>query len=229
MLHRLTAVWDDERRTQMSSTQAAKADVSHPEPAGIGGVADAVAPAFRRAMPRDAVNAAQATFLASERVDMGTLAGQLAISRATLYRWFGSRDQLVERILVQLADGFCSTALIDLEPEGDDRVLEYARRLMAITVGFEPLRAFVEREPQLALRLLIGQRGAIHAVISRALLAVVSETRTAGETAALEPNVDVVVWVATSLQWATLAGGEEPQTERVVEIVRALLTASPVS
>ncbi len=37
----------------------------------------------------------------------------------------------------------------------------------------------------------------------------------------------MVVWVATALQWATLAGGEEPQTERAVDVVRALLTANP--
>jgi AcrR family transcriptional regulator len=184
-------------------------------------------PTFRRATPKDALNFAQASFLAEERVDMGTLATQLAISRATLYRWFTSRDQLLERMLVQLAQDFSAAAHVGLDAEGDERVLEFARRLMNATVSFQPLRSFVEREPQLALRLLIGQRGAIHTAIAQALLTVVGETRSPDDVETLVANIDVVVWVATALQWATLAGGEEPQTERAVDVVRALLTASP--
>jgi AcrR family transcriptional regulator len=186
-------------------------------------------PTFRRATPQDALDFAQASFFAGERVDMGTLATQLAISRATLYRWFASRDQLLERMLVQLAHQFSAAAHVDLDVEGDERVLEFARRLMNATVDFQPLRSFIDREPQLALRLLIGQHGAIHTVIAEALLAVIDETRSPDETASLAGNVDVVVWVATSLQWATLAGGEEPQTERAVEVMRALLAAQSSS
>lgn len=186
-------------------------------------------PTFRRATPKDALDVAQAAFLLGERVDMGTVASHLAISRATLYRWFASRDELLERMLVQLAGEFCSAALIGLDQEGDARVLEYARRLMTATAQFEPLGTFVAREPQLALRLLIGQRGAIHEAISEAMLAVVAESRDPEDVLALQPNIDLVVWVGTSLQWATLAAGEEPQTERAVDVLRALLAARPAS
>lgn len=183
-------------------------------------------PTFRRATPSDALDFAQAAFLAEERVDMGALSDQLAVSRATLYRWFASRDELLERMLVQLANEFAAAAKVGLDIEGDERVIEFSRRLMDATVHFAPVSTFVEREPQLALRLLIGQKGAVHGAIARALREVVAEARPGGATA-FEANIDVVVWVATALQWATLAGGEEPQTERAVDVVRALLTANP--
>ena len=183
-------------------------------------------PTFRRATPSDALDFAQAAFIAEERLDMGTLATQLAVSRATLYRWFESRDQLLERMLVQLADEFAAAAKVGLDTEGDERVVEFSRRLMDATVNFAPVRTFVEREPQLALRLLIGQKGAVHGAIARALREVLSEARSDGDATALEANIDVVVWVATALQWATLAGGEEPQSERAVDVVRALLAAN---
>ncbi len=42
---------------------------------------------------------------------------------------------------------------------------------------------------------------------------------------ALEHNIDVIVRVGTALQWATLAIGQEPQTEEAVDILRVLLSA----
>jgi AcrR family transcriptional regulator len=205
----------------MTTTDAAA--IASPD----GAVGAPQLPTFRRATPNDAIDVAQAAFVLGERVDMGTVATQLAISRATLYRWFASRDELLEQMLVKLAEEFCSAALVGLDQEGDARVLEYARRLMNATLQFEPLGTFVTREPQLALRLLIGQRGAIHEAISRAMLAVVAESRAPADVVALQPNIDIVVWVGTSLQWATLAAGEEPQTERAVDVLRALLVARP--
>jgi hypothetical protein len=55
------------------------------------------------------------------------------------------------------------------------------------------------------------------------LLRVVGESHSPEEATALERAVDVVVQVATALQWTTLAIGDEPQT--AVEIVRVMLAA----
>jgi AcrR family transcriptional regulator len=182
-------------------------------------------PVFRRARPQDALDVATATFQRDERVDMGALAAHLDISRATLYRWFGSRDQLIERLLVQLAGEFGEAARANTEGKGDERVIDFARRLMTTTVDYRPLRTFVEREPQLALRLLISARGAVHASVLEQLLAVVAETHSLEEAKALEPHLSMVTQVGATLQWATLAVGDEPGIERAVDIVRGLLAA----
>ncbi len=182
-------------------------------------------PVFRRARPRDGLDIARATFLNGERVDMGTLATQLATSRSTLYRWFGSREQLLEMVLVDLARDFSALARAEAAGEGDERVVDFARRVMNATARFQPLRSFVEHEPQLALRLLIGERGAVHATIAQAVFEVVSEAHSAAEARALQAHLDVVVQVAATLLWATLAIGDEPHTERVVGIVRVMLAA----
>ena len=67
-------------------------------------------PIFRRPTPQDALDLARAAFLAEERVEIGVLAAQLSISRVTLYRWFGTRDKLIEQLLVQLAGAFAAAA-----------------------------------------------------------------------------------------------------------------------
>jgi AcrR family transcriptional regulator len=199
-------------------------------PEQSGGVAvDERLPVFRRARPQDALDVARATFQRGERVDMGTLATQLDISRATLYRWFGSRDQLIERLLVRLAREFGEAARAGTEGKGDERVIDFARRLMNTTVDYGPLRTFVEREPQLALRLLISARGAVHASVVQELVTAVTETHSPEEAEALERHLSMVTQVGATLQWATLAVGDEPEIERAVDIVRGLLAAGRAS
>ena len=182
-------------------------------------------PIFRRATRQDALDFAREAFLEETRVELGVLAAQLSISRATLYRWFGTRDQLIEQVLVGLADDFVAAAMASAEGQGDERILDFTRRLMEATVESQPLRSFVQREPQLALRLLMGPRGAIHNTIARALGEVVAETDSPERATALGHNINIVVRVGTALQWGTLAIGEEPQTEEAVEILRVLLNA----
>jgi AcrR family transcriptional regulator len=188
--------------------------------------AEQPAPIFRRPTPQDALDLARAAFLAEERVEIGVLAAQLSISRVTLYRWFGTRDKLIEQLLVRLAGVFAAAAEAEAEGDGDERILDFARRIMTATVNSQPLRGFVEREPQLALRLLIGERGGVHARVTQALSDVVAQTYSAEWAKALQHNIEVVVRVATALQWGTLAIGEEPKTEEAVEILRVLLNAS---
>jgi AcrR family transcriptional regulator len=149
--------------------------------------------------------------------------GRSAISRVTLYRWFGSREQLLEQLLIQLAGEFTAPARAAATGEGDERVVDFARRIMDATAHFQPLRTFVEREPQLALRLLVGESGAVHGSIAQALLDVIAETHSAEETHALEQQVHAIVRMATALQWSTIAIGDEPETELAVDIVRVLL------
>ncbi len=186
-------------------------------------------PIFRRPTHEDALGLARATFLESNRVDIGALAAALSISRVTLYRWFGTREQLLEQVLVGLAGDFVAGARAAAQGEGDERVMDFVRLIMQATVGSEPLRSFVQREPQVALRLLIGKRGAVHNRIVEALAEVVGETSSPERADTLAHGIDVIVRVGTALQWGTLAIGEEPQTEEAVEILSALLATAGAS
>jgi AcrR family transcriptional regulator len=182
-------------------------------------------PLFRRAKPQDAVDLAVATFVGGDRVDLQALATQLAVSRATLHRWFGSREQLLDRVCEQLAVRFTSTAAAAAEGDGDERVCVFCRRLMEAAVEYEPVRGFVAREPELALRLILGKDGAVHRVVSQALRSVIAETRPPRRAKPLEGRIDVIVQVATALVWATFVVGDAPQIDSAVEIIRMILAA----
>ena len=45
--------------------------------------------------PEAVLDAATRRFLRGERVDLAGLSAELGVSRPTLYRWFGSRDDLI--------------------------------------------------------------------------------------------------------------------------------------
>src|SRR5271167_3075033 len=52
----------------------------------------------------DAFRQACRTFLRGDRIDMQALARALSVDRATLYRWVGSREQLLSEVLWSLID-----------------------------------------------------------------------------------------------------------------------------
>ena len=68
------------------------------------------APVIRRPRPADGMDLARVTFLAGERVEMATIASRLDVSQATVYRWFGSRERLIERVLDEIAREFLTAA-----------------------------------------------------------------------------------------------------------------------
>ncbi len=180
-------------------------------------------PAFRRAEPRDALELARATFLHGDRLDMGTMASQLAVSRATLYRWCGSREQLHEQILEQRAREFCAWASAEAQGEGMERVLDLLRLILDATIDAQPVRRFMEREPKLALRILTRRNAAVHRVIAETLLEAASGAQSGRLPTDLDERIDDAVHVAALLEWATIAIEETPDTAAIVATVRRLL------
>ncbi len=184
-------------------------------------------PLLRRPRPEDAVELASATFFEGSRVDMQTLAGRLGISPATLYRWFGSRAGLLDAVFEQIAEEFTAQARSEAQGDGDDLVCDYARRLMRNGVSSVPIRAFVTREPQLGLRLLLGREGAVHRVVAARTGELIAQTRAPGAPHPREEHVHLIVQVATALEWATFTVGDEPEIDSAVDIIRMILAAPP--
>ena len=57
-----------------------------------------------RPTPLDALRLARRSWLAGERLDMGALAKELGVSRATLYSWVGSRERLIGEVIWSFAE-----------------------------------------------------------------------------------------------------------------------------
>ena len=213
------------RPTSRAEERVAAGASTEAEPGTQAPGAPVLTPVIRRPRPADALELARATFLAGERVEMAAVAAQLDISQATIYRWLGSRERLIEQVLDAIAREFIATTKVAAVGDGDERVLDFVRRLMNATVALEPLRAFVEREPQLALRLLLGERGVMRRTLRAALAEIVAEISSPARAKAIDGDLDVLVEVGVALEWATFAIGDEPQIDHAVHIMRVMLAA----
>ncbi|GAA0579247.1 QsdR family transcriptional regulator [Paractinoplanes ferrugineus] len=154
---------------------------------------------------------------------MDSLATQLAISRATLYRVAGSRDALLGDALWALGDRTLARARTRRRTCGVDGVLEVSRRFHDKLRGSRPMRRFVDDEPQTAARVLFTPSGEVHrrAVLTQRDIFV--EAGAAHAEADLFDQAFLYVRIMESVLYSELFTGREvgfPVAERAL---RALL------
>ena len=180
----------------------------------------------RRPTPVDALDAARRHWLAGERIDMGALARELGISRATLYTWVGSRERLIGEVLWSFAEAGLRQARESAKGEGADYVVDVFSRFIHANAAFEPLRRFIEQDAELALRILTSKNSPVQGRMVTATREILAEQMEAG---ALSPKLDVdtlsytVIRVAESFLYSDVIAGSEPDVEAAVEVVRVLL------
>src|SRR4028119_748331 len=92
--------------------------------------------------------------LAGTRVDMGPLAAELGVDRATLFRWVGNRDQLLTEVIWSLFVPTWRRAVDGAAGCGAARVVDALTRFTSDVCGSAPFRTHLRREPDRALRLL---------------------------------------------------------------------------
>jgi len=186
-----------------------------------GGVRPAVA-------PLDVLTEARRRFLKGRRIDMAELAGDLKISRATLYRWVGDRERLLGEILWSLAEsGLADARAAAAGHRGVDAVVRFYTCFMEVTVGFEPLRRFLESEPDAALRVLTSRHGVQQQRLIETTRKLLEEKAAAGEITLRLPAEDlayVMVRIGESFMWREFITGEEPDISRAADVVRVLLS-----
>src|ERR671931_172468 len=110
-----------------------------------------------RATPLDALQAARRMWLAEQRIDMGALARELGISRATLYNWVGGKDRLTAEVLWSLAASAIEDGRRRTRGKGADYVAGVITRYLDGLGSFEPVRRFIARDPEYALRVLASR------------------------------------------------------------------------
>jgi AcrR family transcriptional regulator len=123
-------------------------------------------PQSRRGRPAtasrdDVLRAAQARFLAGQRVDVTIIARELGLGRATIYRWFGSREQLLAEVIATELEGLVTRARSQVRPHGPRGLLEVFDRVNRRLTHSTALRRFVEQERAAALRLLTASDGGV--------------------------------------------------------------------
>lgn len=180
--------------------------------------------AFRRPTRKDAVALARERFLAGDRVEMNALADELDIGRTTLYRWVGEREQLIGEVFGGLVDEWLAAVEPDAVGAGLDRFLDVIRRYLGFAAASEPLTAFAEREPALALRILMDRDGPVARRSVDAVRRLLAEADPRLELPA--DTARAIVMVAIALVWGNVATGQEPAIDDAVALTRTLVVAA---
>ena len=110
----------------------------------------------------DVVRLAREQFLDGRRVDLTVVARQLGLGRATIYRWFGSRDALLGEIIVDELERIVAHHRRKVRRRGAVGLLEVFDRVNRTLSGARPLRRLLEQERESALRLLTSGAGPVH-------------------------------------------------------------------
>lgn len=163
-----------------------------------------------------------------ERIDIGKLAAELGISRATAFRWVGSKEALVGEILWSFYKPTLERALADTPARGAERVATITAKAMRAILDSKPMRRWLEQDTEYALRLVTSETGVVQTHTVRFLRSVIKQEVAEGH---MKPALDVetlsllVMRISTSFLYSDLTCGREPSVESAYTAIRILASA----
>jgi AcrR family transcriptional regulator len=180
--------------------------------------------------PIEALRVARDRWATGQGLDMGSLAAELGVSRATLYRWVGSKELLCGEVLWCYAAEVLDDARAAARGTGASYLVNVLEHYMRSVLELEPLRHFIEAEPEYALRVLASKDSPMRRRSIAALRDLLGEQVGAG---VLEPAIEpddlayLIVRVVESFLFGDLITGSQPAIDRAVDAIDLLLHAPP--
>jgi AcrR family transcriptional regulator len=182
----------------------------------------------RRATPVDLLKLATGKWLRGERLDVKQLADELGVSRATAFRWIGSRELLYGEVLSHVYASEYRRILGGARGRGIVRLVHVTRETLRALHRAAPLRTFIEQDPEFAIRVLASKSSPVQArsvELEKAFLRdVIAE-------AGLRPQLDIetlaflVIRICESFLYADVISGRTPDIEKAVAAIRILVAA----
>jgi AcrR family transcriptional regulator len=107
----------------------------------------------------EVIEAALYRYLRGRRVDVQAIAAELGLGRATVYRWFGSREELIGEVVFRAAEPLIDAARASARGRGGAALLDTFDRLNRSFAEAPALQRFVEQEREVALRIITSSAG----------------------------------------------------------------------
>lgn len=174
----------------------------------------------------DVLGVARAQFLAGQRLDVTIIARELGLGRATIYRWFGSREQLLADVIATELEGLITRARCRVRHRGARGLLEVFDRVNRSLASSTALRCFLEQERAAALRLLTASDGGVQPRSVAFITELIAAEAAAGH---YDPPADprtlayAIVRLAEAFLYNDAAFGIRGDHARLREIEAALL------
>ncbi len=165
-------------------------------------------------------------FLAGERVDVQAIARELGLARATMHRWFQTRETLVGEVVATLGERRLLALRAETGGSGASALLETFDRFNREVAATEGMRVLLEHEQERALRILTVSSGIVQPRIVGAIERIIDEEVDAGRySPKVAPNTlaYAIVRLGEAFLYNDAIVGIRGDTDRLREIEAALL------
>ena len=179
-----------------------------------------------RTGPLDAFRLARRKWQNAERIDMSALAKELGINRVTLYRWVGSREQLLVEVIWSLAERTLERIDSRTRKTGAERIVQVATGFVDAVISNRGMQYWLAEEGESAMRLLTLREPGYQARLIGWHEQLLREEAEAGHLdlpADLHEVAYVIVRLIESYVYLDLITGEPPEARRAEPIMRLLL------
>jgi AcrR family transcriptional regulator len=179
-----------------------------------------------QAGPLDAFRLARRKWQDAERIDMSALAKELGINRVTLYRWVGSREQLLVEVIWSLAERTLDNLDAETKETGAGRIVHVAAGFVDAVISNAGMQYWLAEEGESAMRLLTLRDPGYQARLIGWHERLLREEADAGRLelpADLHEVAYVIVRLIESYVYLDLITGEPPEARRAEPIMRMLL------
>jgi AcrR family transcriptional regulator len=162
-------------------------------------------------------------YLRGRRVDVQAIAAELGLGRATIYRWFGSREELIGEVVFLAAEPVLAASRRGVRGRGGRALLDTFDRFNRALADSSALSHFVERERDAALRIITTS---VQPRIVASIAALIEDEVRAG---AYDPPVDpstlgyAIVRLAEAFLFNDAVAGMRGDVDRLREVEAALL------
>ena len=169
-------------------------------------------------------------YLDGQRVDITVVAGRLGLGRATIYRWFGSREALLGEVIARQLEMLVARKRAEVRRRGAAGVLEVLDRVNRTLTRSRAVRRLLEQERDNAMRMLTSSAGVVEPRAVACVQALIEEEMASGR---YQPPVDpaTLAYALIRLRHAFLyhdtAVGIRGDYERLREVQAALLGVAP--
>jgi AcrR family transcriptional regulator len=174
----------------------------------------------------DVLDAGLYRYLRGRRVDVQAIAAELGLGRATIYRWFGSREKLIGEVIIRATEPVLAQARSGLKGKGGPGLLDTFDRFNRALADAPALRAFVEQERDAALRIIASGAGLVQPRMVELIAGLIEEEADAGT---YDPPVEAatlgyaIVRLAEAFLFNDAVAGIRGDVDRLREVEAALL------
>jgi len=168
-------------------------------------------------------------FLRGGRIDIRAIAAEVGLARPTIYRWLGSREDLIGEVLILAAEPLLDEARANARGRGGRLLLDTFDRFNRSLADAPALRQFVEQERDAALRIICSGAGRVQPhLVARIAELIEDEVRRGSYEPRVEPSTlaYAIVRLAEAFLFNDAVAGMRGDVDRLREIEAALLGVS---